>query len=130
VEQSEYIPGVCNIGKDEVLRRAKKLKLGLLLLLSSSLLLFLLPFNFFLFIFIAVITVYSSILIVQIRQRFCVAYGWFHLYNFKDISQRREKITNADWKRKDAIQVIKIMSYSLLMSFLFLLSLYFLRAQF
>ncbi len=114
MNQDRYIPGVCNIGKDEIARRAAKLRFSLLLFAGAVTLLFLLPFNAFLFAFIVLVTAYSSILIFQIQQKFCILYGWMHVFNFKEVAEKKSTVADEEWRKKDRAQVLKILSYSLL----------------
>ena len=121
--QNQYIPGVCNIGEAEIARRSKKLKSSLFLLSLVVILFFYFPLNLLLFTVIASLAEYAAILFFQLRQKFCIVYGWKNVFNFNGIKERKIKVVHEDWKRMDKIQVLKILFYSALSTSVFLITL-------
>jgi hypothetical protein len=113
-QPNSYIPGVCNIGKEEIARRAAKLRVALALLFVTICSIVFLGFNYLLFAIAISITVYTAILLFQIQLKFCILYGWMHLFNFNTPSQKKGKVVDTEWRKKDQIQAIKIVIYSLL----------------
>lgn len=120
MNQEEYIPGVCNIGKAEIERRAKKLRTVGFLLLALSIAFFWLPYARFVLPVLTSMALYCSILIFQIRQRFCILFGWHSVFNFKDLNTRYERIDEPEAREKDRFQVYKILLYSLFTTSLYL----------
>lgn len=117
---NEYIPGVCNIGEAEIANRTRKLKLALSLVSILTLLFLFLSYSTMLFAITAGLSCYASILFFQIRHKFCIAFGWKNVFNFKQMGDSKGKVLNEEWRRMDQVLVIKILVYSLLSMFLFM----------
>lgn len=110
---STYIPGVCNIGKAEVERRKSKFKFSIVLLILVTIVFLLIDSNTLLLGFLIGLATYASILFFQIRQKFCIAFGWFNLYNFGELNSKKVRITTNEFRQKDRLQVAKILAFSL-----------------
>jgi hypothetical protein len=126
LEEKSYIPGVCNIGKAEIQRRANKLKIAIVLILVITVWYLLIPFNKILFALLISISVYASILFFQIQNKFCIVYGMLSIFNFEEIGKRK-KIENADFIKQDKRLVMKIVLYSLISTALFAFALILLK---
>ncbi|MBL0046496.1 MAG: hypothetical protein IPP32_00125 [Bacteroidetes bacterium] len=127
MSENTYIPGVCNIGPAEINRRKSKLKLALVLLLFSTLLFFILPFPVVTFSIVACIATYTFILIFQLRQKFCIVFGWKSIYNFNAVKSRKTKVDDETWRALDRKQTLKIVLYSFLSTGLFLALIFLLK---
>ena len=119
MEKEKYIPGVCNIGKAEIERRSSKLKLGIILLVVITFLFLYLPYAAWLFSILIGLACYNSILIFQIRQKFCIAFGMFSVFNFDALSSRKVKVESNEYQRLDRLQVVKILAFSMISTLIF-----------
>ncbi|MHA2030150.1 MAG: hypothetical protein ACW99Q_12210 [Candidatus Kariarchaeaceae archaeon] len=122
---SEYEAGVCNIGPIEIAKRKKYLNFSLigaivfvaiLFLLDVSRLWWLLSF----FPFVAIIINY-----LQVRNRFCVAFGLLSVANFGDFTTR-QRIKNSENHRKDLHKVRIMFFQAITISFALTLLVYWL----
>ena len=127
MDENTYIPGVCNIGPAEISRRKSKLKLALALLLLSSLLFFTLALPVLFFSIVACIATYTFILIFQLRQKFCIVFGWKSIYNFNAVISRKTKVDDEAWRALDRKQTLKIVLYSFLSTGLYLVLIFLLK---
>jgi len=97
---NNYIPGACNIGKAEIIKRKQFGIVGLILtVLAYSLFVY---FDVsrgirFLVFFPALI---SAIGFLQARMRFCVYYGLAEMFNFDSLG-KSGKVENDEFVRKD-----------------------------
>ncbi len=127
MSENTYIPGVCNIGPSEINRRKSKLKLAVALLLLSTIGYFMLALLAISFSIVACIATYMFILIFQLRQKFCIVFGWKSIYNFNDLKSRKEKVNEEAWRALDKKQTLKIILYSLLSTGLYLALIFLLK---
>lgn len=117
---SEYIPGVCNIGKAEVERRKSKFKFSIFLLLVASIVYLWFDDSTAVLGLQIVLACYSSILFFQIRQKFCIAFGWFNLYNFGELNTKKQQVSDNDYRQKDRLQVARILTFSLISTLIYI----------
>jgi hypothetical protein len=97
---NNYIPGVCNIGKEETNKRMQAGIAGLILTVIT----------YFLFIYFEVSkgvrflvfipAVISAIGFIQARMHFCVYYGLAEIFNF-DLLGKSTKVENDESVKKD-----------------------------
>lgn len=127
MSENTYIPGVCNIGPSEINRRKSKLKLAVALLLLSTIGYFMLALPAISFSIVACFATYMFILIFQLRQKFCIVFGWKSIYNFNDLKSRKEKVNEEAWRALDKKQTLKIVFYSLLSTGLYLALIFLLK---
>lgn len=97
---NNYIPGVCNIGKEEIKKRNQ---VGIAGLVLTVLIYFIFVYfevskkvRFLIFI-PAVIT---AIGFLQARMHFCVYYGFAEMFNF-DLLGKSNKVENDEFVKKD-----------------------------
>jgi hypothetical protein len=109
---NEYIPGVCNIGREEIARR-KKVGFGGLLLTVITLILFLI-FEVTGFLrFLIVIPVFTSAMgFLQARAHFCARFGLTSLFNFGELG-KHNKVKDDEFILMDRKKSLKIIFYSL-----------------
>lgn len=127
MSENTYIPGVCNIGPSEINRRKSKLKLAVALLLFSTIGFFMLPLPAISFSIVACIATYMFILIFQLRQKFCIVFGWKSIYNFNAVNSRKTKVDDEGWRALDRKQTLKIVLYSFLSTGLYLVLIFLLK---
>ena len=107
-ESSAYIPGVCNINKDEIAYRQKAgyLGLGLAIVILLALFIFKAPQWSRIIVFLPLLVGVLGFL--QAKNKFCVAYGAAGKQNATDGSATASEITEADAKLKDKQKARKI----------------------
>lgn len=76
---------------------------------------------------VACFATYMFILIFQLRQKFCIVFGWKSIYNFNDLKSRKEKVNEEAWRALDKKQTLKIILYSLLSTGLYLALIFLLK---
>jgi len=113
-----YEPGTCNIGDDELSKRKKELIVGLIATFIFTVLFFNYPDSLFLLVFLFISTAFTVLMYLQIKNRFCVAFGWFKKYNFGKLGEAR-KITDPGYVSKDRKKVLIIGLQILVMALLY-----------
>ena len=108
-----YIPGVCNIGKEEANKRKQVGIAGLILTVIAYFLFVYFDVSkeirFLIFIPAAV----SAIGLLQARMRFCVYYGLAEIFNFDSLGIS-SKVENNEFVKKDKKRARQIIYYSIL----------------
>lgn len=107
--QNHYVPGVCNIGREEIRMRwmtgwigfgiTIAIWLGLILANTSA------AWRLWLFVPAYV----SAIGLLQATMHFCVAFGAKGLFNFKPEVGKTETVDQAEFRAKDKAKAIQIM---------------------
>jgi hypothetical protein len=110
---NNYIPGVCNIGKEEINKRKQFGIVGLILTVLT----------YFLFVYFEVSNgvrfltfipaVISAIGFLQARMRFCVYYGLAAMFNLDSLG-KSNKVENDEFVRKDKKRARLIIYFSVL----------------
>ena len=110
---NNYIPGVCNIGKEEINKRKRAGILGLILtVLTYSLFIYFEVSKEIRFLtFIPAII--STVGFLQARMRFCAYYGLAEMFNFDSLG-KSNKVDNNEFVRKDKKRARQIIYYSVL----------------
>ncbi|MDP2156845.1 MAG: hypothetical protein Q8K68_03945 [Nitrospirota bacterium] len=111
---NEYIPGVCNIGPDEIKRRIQVGLVGLVAtgLLAAALLWFDAPWYARLALFVPAFV--ASIGFLQAFMHFCVAFGTKGVFNVKNKQGETESVERAEFRKADQKKVIQIYGLSVL----------------
>jgi len=123
---NKYIPGVCNIGNSESLKRRNVGIFGIISTVSFSLLFFVFSVDpFFEFIIIFISLFYGILGLFQSREHFCVYYSYMKEYNFSDSDETPVTVTdkndsNTDIKRA-ANMIFKSAALSLIYTILYTL---------
>jgi hypothetical protein len=109
--QEGYIPGVCNIGPDEIRRRKRAGWFGLAATFAVGAVLLWLdaPALWRLTLFFPVTA--SAIGFVQAYKRFCVYFGFAALFNFGKAGKPMT-VESEEYRRKDRLQAWKILAAS------------------
>ncbi len=114
MEQTEYIPGVCNIGPQE--RKARRTVGWIGLILSAGVwiaLLVLRPGTVWYFLVLATASLSASGFI-QDRMHFCANFGMRHVFNFSPTVGDAESVTQREFWAADRRKAIRIMLYTFL----------------
>ncbi|MBU2493209.1 MAG: hypothetical protein KJ571_11345 [Bacteroidetes bacterium] len=110
---NNYVPGVCNIGKEEINKRKRAGIVGLILTV--------LTYSLFVYFEVSkgvrfltfIPAVISAIGFLQARMRFCAYYGLAEMFNF-DSLEKSNKVDNNEFVRKDKKRARQIIYYSVL----------------
>lgn len=110
---NNYIPGVCNIGKEEINKRKQAGIVGLILTV--------LTYSLFVYFEVSkgvrfltfIPAVISAIGFLQARMRFCAYYGLAEMFNFDSLG-KSSKVDNNEFVRKDKKRARQIIYYSVL----------------
>ena len=107
--QNHYIPGVCNIGREEIRMRWMTGWTGLVLTIAIWLgfVYFSSPALMRLWLFVPAFV--SAIGLLQASLHFCVAFGAKGLFNFKPEVGKTESVDQAEFRAKDKAKAIKIL---------------------
>jgi len=93
---SEYISGACNIGPSEIKKRKQGALIGAILFAVTSFTFAITdaPRNTRLLVFIPALL--FSVGLIQVRRKFCVAYGFLGVFNFEKTGNVRKISINKD----------------------------------
>ena len=115
MEKYTYIPGVCNIGPDEI----KKRKIGgwsgliITIIFWGAFFIFTIPKEWALLIFFPVMM--SAVGFLQAYMQFCVYFGFANLFNFGDVG-KTDSVSQAEYRKQDRRKAWKILTYAFLIS--------------
>ncbi len=106
--QNNYIPGVCNIGREEIRMRWMTgwIGLGITVAIWLGFIYFNSPALMRLWLFVPAFV--SAIGLLQASLHFCVAFGAKGLFNFKPEVGKTESVDQAEFRAKDKAKAIKI----------------------
>jgi hypothetical protein len=115
MEKYTYIPGVCNIGPDEIKKRMIAGWSGLVIaiLYWGAFIIFTIPKEWALLIFLPVMM--SAVGFLQAHMHFCVYFGFANLFNFGDVG-KTDSVSQAEYRKKDRKKAWQIVSYAILVS--------------
>ena len=112
-ENTEYMPGVCNIGPEE--RRARRivgwLGLGITIVAWAVLAYLRLGLIWYLVVFFSASVSASGF--IQDRMHFCANFGVRHVFNFSPNVGRVETVMEKEWWRADRRKALQILGYSI-----------------
>lgn len=122
--QDQYVPGACNLGRDEVRRRQV---VGWIGLFACVVLLAVLVFANFdsrwrLLLFLPAMI--AALGFLQARQRFCVAYGFAGVQNAKPGFSPPERVVQPHFRRKDRSTSVMLVALAVLVGILVALAAY------
>jgi hypothetical protein len=115
-----YRAGFCNIGEREIRLRKR------LLAVSATVALFLSCFCLFYkdLLLVRLVTFFTAavsfLVILEVRNRFCVLFGIFNLYNFGKLGELRA-IDCTESCRKDRLTALRMIMFSFLYAALYML---------
>ena len=113
MEGNNYIPGVCNIGREEIKQRKLVGIIGLILTVVYIFLLIFFNASISLRLLVIIPSIVSSIGFLQARAHFCIYYGWASLFNFETLG-KKNKVEKDEYKTLDKNKSLRIIIYSLL----------------
>jgi hypothetical protein len=116
--RANYIPGRCNIGTKELLVRKKFLLFFLPVSFFLSIASIVFPESKLIWTTLLLTSFFSIVLIREITTGFCVIFGFFSLYNFKQLGNL-DHVLQMQNKRLDRRRVLKVLVISLLSAFLY-----------
>lgn len=124
--QGEYIPGVCNIGRAEIVRRNRAGKIGLAItIILLGLFLYLdTPRVWRIFIFIP--SIIASIGFLQARMHFCAYYGIRGIFNLSSKAGKTDSVEQAEYRARDRRRSLQIIMYSAIIASMVTILAYFL----
>jgi hypothetical protein len=117
MEDNKYIPGVCNIGREEINQRKLVGMIGLVITIVTLFLLIFFNASFGLKLIVIIPAVISSMGFLQARAHFCVFYGWASLFNFDSLG-KKNKVEKDEYVLLDRKKSLRIVLYSLLIGFM------------
>ena len=106
--QTQYIPGVCNIGPTEI---ASRQRTGLISLLAAVIIaagLFILPVPHLARLILFIPVGISASALIQARLHFCAGFGAAGLFNFGDELGKTDTVSQAEYRAKDKRKAIQI----------------------
>ena len=123
---SEYVPGICNIGPAEIRRRKQSgwLGVGLTVLLWAAFLIFRVPAPWRLFLFLPAMIGATGFF--QAALHFCAAFGITGVFNFGSEVGRTDTVEQAEFRRADRRKARLIGLYSALVGIAIAIAGYFL----
>lgn len=115
MEKNRYIPGVCNIGPDEIKRRKIGGWSGLIITIAlwGAFFLFDIPRIWTLLLFFTAMM--SAVGFLQAYMRFCVYFGFANLFNFGDVG-KTDSVSQAEFRKKDRKKAWQLLGYAFLIS--------------
>jgi hypothetical protein len=113
MEDNKYIPGVCNIGREEINQRKLVGMIGLVITVVTLFLLTFFNASFGLKLIVIIPAILSSMGFLQARAHFCVFYGWASLFNFDSLG-KKNKVEKDEYVLLDRKKSLRIVLYSLL----------------
>lgn len=117
MNQSTYIPGICNINSAEVAYRRKAMYLGIGASVFVLVALITLKADWWLAIVCLFIPVYTAaISYLQVRNRFCAAYGLSGMQNADEGSQHASDVSDDDARQKDTNKTWRMNAQALAMT--------------
>ncbi len=118
MKNNEYIPGVCNIGKEEIKRRKFIGYLGLITTIFILILFIIYDLQKIFRIMIFIPAFGSSMGFIQAHLHFCARFGLTSLFNFGELGNH-DSVLQKEFRKQDKIKALKIIFYSLLIGLFF-----------
>ena len=113
MEKNQYIPGVCNIGPEEINKRKQAGWIGLIatIVLWAIFIWFDIPSIWRLTLFLPAMM--SATGFLQAYMHFCVYFGFWNLFNFGDVG-KTDTVEQAEFRAKDRHKAWQIVIYAIL----------------
>lgn len=124
--KNQYIPGVCNIGEEEIKRRRQSGWIGLIatvVLWGIFVWLDVTPVWRLLLFFPAML---SATGLLQAYMHFCAYFGFVSLFNFGDVG-KTDSVEQAEFRAQDRRKAWQIVTYSILIGIAVATLAYFLK---
>ncbi|KND50383.1 MAG: hypothetical protein AB202_01865 [Parcubacteria bacterium C7867-007] len=114
---AEYIPGVCNIGEEEIRGRVVSGWFGLVLTIIVAALLIYLQASKWMYFILFFPAFIGALGFLQAAFHFCVAFGTQGLFNVSQEGGRVESVSQAEFRIKDQKKAVLILVYSVVVGF-------------
>ncbi len=114
----QYIPGTCNIGYDELVKRKMELAVGIIVTFSVTSLSFWFYYPLFMWLLLFVFSCYTFLMYLQVSNRFCILFGWLKRYNFGKLGNL-QKINDPGKIARDRKKVLIIALQTLVVSIIY-----------
>jgi hypothetical protein len=115
---NSYIPGVCNIGNAEIVKRRLFGWVGLVLTITTLMLIVFLNPTESIRLFIFIPAMISAIGFLQARLHFCVSFASKGLFNFSNDAGKIDSVDQAEFRAKDRVKALKIIAVAATISLL------------
>ena len=113
-EEENYQAGICNIGEREIAIRRKFLFFSFFTTIAFSILVHFYKASI-LYCGLYASAFFTILILLEIRTRFCIVFGMFSLYNFKEPGNL-DDVTNPDCKKKDRKKAVQYVIGSALLA--------------
>lgn len=123
-----YVPGECNIGHREIRVRKRFLSLFLPLTFIFTVVNFFLPESILVWISLLFTSFCVIVLYKEIKTGFCIIFGFFNLYNFKELGNLEDAQKPQDMN-KDRKKVLQIIVGSLAVALLYSVSVHYIAVM-
>lgn len=121
---NQYIPGVCNIGKEEIQKRMNAGWSGLILAVITAALLLWLGADRWWRLLIFIPAMMGAAGFIQAYFKFCVYFGFGHLFNFGEAG-KTDTVEQAEFRAKDRARAWQVLGYAFGVSVVITLLFYF-----
>lgn len=121
--QNKYVPGVCNIGTQEIKRRKQVGWIGLIATVVLWALFIRLDLTSVWQLILFFPAMMSAIGFMQAYMHFCAYFGFASLFNFSDLG-KTDTVEQAEFRVKDRRRAWQIIIYSILVSLVVMLIAY------
>lgn len=123
-ETSGYIPGVCNIGREEINARKKTMYFSLVLLVVTIIVLELVHANHWWGISVFILATSFAVSFQQVYFKFCVNFGMRGVFNFGDMD-KTFTVEQKEYYKKDRAKAMKMIIVGILFGAIVSLIFYF-----
>ncbi len=122
--QDQYVPGVCNIGKNEIKRRKQAGWAGLIVAIVLYILLLYIGTPRILRLVIFFPATMAAIGFLQARMHFCAYFGMHGMFNFSQEVGRTDTVEQAEFRAMDRRKAQQIIAYSAIVGIIVALAAY------
>jgi hypothetical protein len=119
----EYIPGTCNIGRNEIRMRLTLAWVCLIITLALTAFFYSQPTSE-LRLLVAIPAFVTSLLFLQSAFSFCVHYGFKGVFNVQSSLGKTDTIEQAEFRKRDRATAIRILAGSLTISTIYTILIY------
>jgi hypothetical protein len=106
--EQAYVPGVCNINREEIAKRRKIGQIGLTFFIIFLVVMLFVPISRYLRILLFIPAFVAATGFLQARNKFCVGYAGAGMENASDGSQEAKTIADDDAKLKDKQKAMRM----------------------
>ena len=123
--QNQYMPGVCNIGENEITRRKNAGWIGLIVTVIPYILFAYIEVPRFWRLLIFIPATASAVGFLQARMHFCAYFGMRGVFNFAEIG-KTDTVEKAEFREKDRRKAWQIITYSVIVGVIITIPAYYL----